>query len=91
MRRLRKTQAGRVTQWEAVLGVTDRALARVRSTRVFPLRVCRTVAVPHRVGYAFFEDSEIAGAFSYLMAIGAAPDPAFVIALQEIPDHCSPL
>jgi hypothetical protein len=41
-----------------------------------------------RVGDTFIERGKITVAFCYLMARAAAPDPAVIIALKEIPNHC---
>jgi hypothetical protein len=46
------------------------------------------VAVQCGVGDTFIKRSKIAVAFCHLVALGAAPDPALIIALKEIPDHC---
>jgi hypothetical protein len=46
--------------------------------------------VTRRVFHALVECSEIARAFRNLVAIGASPDPAVVVALKKIPDQFVP-
>jgi hypothetical protein len=46
--------------------------------------------MPRRVFDTFVESREIARAFRNVVPVGASPDPAVVVPLQEIPDHAPP-
>jgi hypothetical protein len=54
----------------------------------FTLALGRGITVQGGVGNTFIAGGKITFAFRDLMALGAAPDPALIIALKEIPDHC---
>ena len=66
--------------WDQRLCASYLALARLYAA-AFRFAIRRSVPMLAGIGDTFVEHSKIAGAFSYLVSISTAPDPAFVIAL----------